>query len=297
MTWRKRENIMLCQPMDDKNLERIFNDAGCAFCQPKLDGERCWINATHAMEVPELISSTGRRIISMPHIELALKEFLNITGKPFPLDGELYEKGNSFEQIASKINRTVHLHSEYVDMVYHVFDIKTQEPQATRLLRLAEIFNKWKEIVDPLYKDLIKLVPFELAETIEDVHKYYAQYILQDYEGIIVRHPKAPYHIGRPWYVLKFKPKKRDTYNFVRFDEAFSAEGLPLARVGAIVCSDTEGNTFRVGPGVGYSIYMLQEIWRKRHCYTPDWSVVVDYQNLTHTGGVPRFGKFVEIIK
>jgi len=84
MTWLKRKDIMLAQPLDDKNLARIFKDASYALIQPKLDGERAWVRSSFSEH--ELISSTGKEIKSVPHINLALEDFLRVNGAPLPLD-------------------------------------------------------------------------------------------------------------------------------------------------------------------------------------------------------------------
>jgi len=159
------------------------------------------------------------------------------------------------------------------------------------------MYWKWIREGDKSLHRLIKLVPTELCYSTEEVHQKYSDICAKGYEGIIVRHPNAPYKDGRPWTMLKFKPKKEDIYDFVKVEEAFSDAGEPLKRVGAIVCQDGEGRTFSVGTGAGYTHDDLQELFRKWLAGNLlGYKVRVQYQNLTETGGVPRFGKFIEVI-
>lgn len=296
MAWTKRKDIMLCQPLDDKNLTRIFRDAGAVLVQPKLDGERCWVCATaSSLNTLSLVSSTGRNIYSVPHIFYAVRSFLAFAGAPYPLDGELYAHGKSFEEIASIVSRTANIHEDYTSLRYHVFDIKTRDAQADRITKLQADLLRWSA-QEPEWADCIVSVPTELCLTVEEVHEAYSKYCGQGYEGIIVRHPLAPYKIGRPWYILKFKPKREDVYAYVGMEEAISADGSAFGRTGAIICSDAEGQEFKVGPGVGMSHRQLEDMWANRsHYASAPHSVRVQYQNLTETGGVPRFGKFIDI--
>lgn len=281
--------------MDDDKLLRIMKDSKVAICQPKLDGERAWVMWED--DEPYLISSTGSIIQSVPHIPLALKEFAKITGERYSFDGELYRKGWSFEQIHSIVGRKVNLSEDYSCIEYHIFDIKQlDKPQISRIGTILELFNMWEEKADDTLSSILKMVLFKICNNIEDVHTSYKEFVNAGYEGIVVRHMHAPYKIGRPWYILKFKPKRNDTYNFVGFEEAISQTGEPLKRVGAIVCSDAEGVMFKVGTGTGLSNCDLERLWNNRSSYNSSNKVLVEYQNLTETGGVPRFGKFVEII-
>lgn len=299
MSWLKREKIMLCQPLDDNNLERIFKDSKQGvIVQPKLDGVRAWVDYTETGQ-PLLISSTGSIIDSVPHINLALKNMANVIGEERAFDGELYVKGWSFERINSVVSRTANLHEDFSEIEYHIFDIKSRQSQIERIVDIHEHLNDWKNRANNedycTFHKILRAVPHSMCMTIKSVHNSYNTWVSDGYEGIVVRHMIAPYKEGRPWYILKFKPKREDLYNFEYFEEAVSQTGEALGRVGAVVCSDDEGNMFRVGTGIGLTHADLEKLWNDKDFYTKDHKVLVAYQNLTSAGGVPRFGKFIEI--
>lgn len=300
MAWAKRIDVMLCQPMDDKKLERIFKHGGCVCAQPKLDGERAWVHALSDEDY--LISSQGKFINSVPHINLALKILLDKFGRPFQLDGELYNKRMSFEQISSIVSRTVNLHDDYKEMQYHIFDIKLDnEPQFYRFGLLKDMELWWRDNAPEWIKYAIQFVPFHTCASPEEVDIEYSRYIEEGYEGIIVRHPSANYitrnPAARPWFILKFKPKREDIYDFVDMEQQYSEAGIGKGMVGAVTCADTEGNKFRVGCGSGLDSGSLRDVWFRYTSgeYRSGCKVRVQYQSLTQTGGVPRFGKFIEV--
>lgn len=301
MAWLKRKNVMLCQVMDDAALNRIFKDGLGAFVQPKLDGDRGWFDIYHPLG-PSIISSHGNVFHGVPHIRFALQWLHRHANRNMALDGEIWARGYSCERINGICSRMRDLDPNYLDMQLHIFDVKSSSwDQTDRVIYLMDLANFWREKAPEEYKEVLQFVPTKHCTTIAQVHEAYNEYVEAGYEGIIVRHPKSPYidrdPAARPWFILKFKPKKEDIYDLYEFEEAVSEDGTPLGRVGACVCQDAEGNEFRVGPGIGMTHVDLTRMWEQRILYYEQHARVrVQYQNLTSTGGVPRFGKFVELI-
>lgn len=289
MAWVKRSGIMLCQPLDEKNLARNFKMTSHLLSQPKLDGMRAWVDYVEGE--PVLISSTGHVIQGMPHILLSLKGLNTRSGRPLNYDGELYVHGMEFEEIISRTRRSVELHEDYSAIQYHIFDYKSQDVQAERTAHLQGLFADWQASTELTYA--LQLVPTKLC-TKEQVAEQLDAYVAQGYEGIILRNPYASYTETRPFTCLKWKPSKSDAYKIVGVEEAISEEGIPLGRVGALTCVDRFGNEFRVGPGLGITHKEAEDMWAKKDALPGSFAQVY-YQNLT-TNGVPRFGKFSLIV-
>lgn len=287
MAWTKRFGIMLCQPLDEHNLDRNFKLCDQMLVQPKLDGVRAWVDWVDGE--PLLISSQGHTITSVPHINLALKKLRDITGVEHNYDGEIYSHGLAFEEIISRAKRTTELHCDYATLQFHIFDYKSSAPQGERTFYLDKVELDWDEADDPELHFALNFVPTMLA-TRRQIEKYLDGFVRDGYEGIIVRNPLAPYVETRPFTILKWKPSKKDWYKITAVEEAFSENGSPLGRVGAFVCTDSYGNTFRCGPGLGATHSVASELWSKREELIGQYAEVY-YQNLT-TKGVPRFGKF-----
>lgn len=291
MVWAKRTGIMLCQPVDERNLERNFKAFPTMLAQPKLDGMRCWVKWEG--DTPRLISSQGELIMSVPHIELALKDFAHITGLKPELDGELYAHHMVFEKIISICKRHAeNLHPDYFEMQYHVFDYKSIAMQLPRITNLKEWFKEWMNKSDRALRYILKQVPTIVVDR-AGVEPAMQKFIEEGYEGIILRNPLASYVERRPYTILKWKPSKNDWYKITDVEEAVSEDGIRLGRIGALVCEDTFGNTFKCGSGLGLTHADTERLWQDRQQLIGKYARVF-YQNLTNAG-VPRFGKFTTI--
>lgn len=288
--WKKRTGIMLCQPLDERNLARNFKAFPMMLAQPKLDGMRCWVQWVD--HEPILWSSEGNPITGVPHIQLLLKDWAKKCGE-LSFDGELYTHEKRFEDIISIAKRgSDNLRDDFSDLQYHIFDHKSDAQNYKRYITLQEVFLAMPEVVRNA--DIFKLVSI-IPVTRDEVDAQLEHYISEGYEGIILRNPLAPYVEKRPWTILKWKPSKHDTYQVLEVVEAVSEKGRPLQRVGALVCSDRFGNTFSVGPGLGITHEKASELWEMRDSLVGKYAQVY-YQNLTERG-VPRFGKFSLVIE
>jgi ATP-dependent DNA ligase len=274
---KKRTGIMLCYPFDEKRLNKWKPPY---IIQPKLDGIRC--RAVFNGENWTLLTSESNIILSAPHINEDLKKFyphhLSIE-----LDGEIYNHEMSFEEINSRVSRTVNAHENFIGLQFHVFDIISDEIQTLRLLEL----NKLKD------QEFIKKVPYYVAENLEEILKIYESILDLKYEGIIIRHFSNMYVRKRSTLIMKFKPKKSDFYKIVGFNEEISIKGERKNRLGALVCSSDGGVEFCVGSGLNDEL--REYYWKNRDkligniCH-------VQYQHTTPGKGVPRFPVYISIV-
>jgi len=277
-----RKGIMLCYPFEQKRLAKWEPPY---LVQPKLDGERCRAFAGYAPENKVvLLSSEENQIYSVPHIDRALRE-LNFC-KQIESDGELYTHGLPFESIHSIVGRTKNLHPDYKRMEYHIFDMVSQNPQIERIAQL----NKLAPLLKP--DSPIKIVPTHVAESFDQVMEIYDLLIEDGYEGMIVRHLRAPYLRRRSIMLMKFKPKKSDIYKIVGWKEEVSINGVPKGRLGALTCKGDDGSVFSVGSGLNDEAREI--LWNKRDSL-PGRFCKVQYQHITSGKGVPRFPIFLSI--
>lgn len=290
MTWTKRHGIMLCQPLDERNLERNFKLSPILFGQPKLDGIRSWVEWQG--NEPVLISSQGNSINCLPHINLAIKEMFQITGDQLQLDGELYAHGFPFEEIVSRAKRDK-LHPDYLSVKYHIFDYKAPIIQMERKQILEEDFHLFYANSSPELREVLALVKTTLLQK-DDIDNFLTTTISEGYEGIILRNPTAPYVEKRPFTILKWKPSKFDYYKIVAYHEAVSQTGTPKGTLGSLTLTDRYGNHFSAGPGLGLTEEAKQKLWQTKDDLVGRWAKVC-YQNLT-AQGIPRFGKFTTIL-
>jgi len=274
--WQRWKNILKCYPFEEKRLNKWQPPY---IVQPKYDGVRCRainINGNYL-----LLSSEENIIFSVPHINQSLdKLHVNLE-----LDGELYCHGMRFEEISSITSRTVNLHPNYKSIQFHIFDVVNKELQSNRLLTIEKLKNLDKNII---------VSPFWICNNLSEIMRVYDKLINNNYEGIIVRHFQCPYERKRSTYIMKFKPKKKDSYKIVGFAEEFSNEGIPKNSLGSLVCSSGDGQTFNVG--TGFTEEQRHKLWQERETLVGK-TCVITYQHLTSGKRVPRFPVFVSIEK
>ena len=279
--WSKRTGIMLAYPMDEKRFERW---GSFAIAQPKLDGERC--RAIIKDNKVMLLSSEENVIYSMPHI---VEELESSQLGTIELDGELYSPELPFEEIHSRIGRTVNLHPNYQEISYYIFDIVREETlQKTRTLELNNLANYFLSN----FKDHIKFINSDIVTSIDGVMRFMESYIKSGFEGVVLRHPNFPYLRRRSTGMMKFKPTKSDTYSVIGYQEEVDQYDSPKDTLGALLCTK-DGVNFSVGSGLTKD--QRVELWKTKEQLSGK-QVVVKYQHTMEGTGRPRFPVFVELL-
>lgn len=293
----KRSGIMLCYPFEEKRLEKWGYPV---YVQPKLDGERC--RAVYSREDNkgwQLWSSQVNEFISVPHIIQALyDQKIPITVE---LDGELYRHGLPFEEIHSRVSRTVNLHSQYSEIRYCIFDVVDPLSQMLRITRMSLL-----SFQAPLYT-----IKTDIADSLDDIMRLYDKYTEDGYEGIIVRHPGALYVRKRSTYIMKFKPKKDDYYHIKGYSVEIDIYGVIKDGIlGRIICAGTDISLPNLGEypshkklpdgyfgiGSGFTDDQRYRLWSVRSNLMNNLCHV-QYQHITSGKGVPRFPIFMEIVE
>lgn len=182
-TQKAAENTEVILPMLAKDFEKEKHkiEYPC-FIQPKLDGMR-------ALGVNGLTSRGGKAITTLKHIENAIEDIDTI------LDGELYAHGLSFQENMKIIKKYRKGRTEEVK--YHVYDMVSEETFFTRLWKLKDIVKNIPEI---------ELVPTYYVQDEEQVKEFHDKFVMQGYEGAIVRWGTDGYKVkGRSSSLLKVK--------------------------------------------------------------------------------------------
>jgi ATP-dependent DNA ligase len=281
--WQRWKNIMKCYPFSE---DRLLKWTPPFIVQPKYDGIRC--RAIPIQTGPKgneyiLVSSEENILHSVPH----LNEMFSSLGLRCELDGELYHHGMKFDGedgIASITGRTVNLHPLHKEIQFHCFDIINNQPQMRRLILIDNLKN---------LSPWLKISPFWLCESLDEIMKVYDNIISLGYEGIIVRHFNAPYELKRSTMIMKLKPKKEDIYKILGYKEEISIDGIPKDRLGSLICVGSDGTKFKVGSG--FSEEDRINLWKEKELLLEKY-VKIAYQHLTTSGKVPRFPIFSEVI-
>lgn len=252
------------------------------FAQPKLDGIRCF-----ADQDGNLFTIKGKPMLGVPHISEAVRQLklndksnLNFCGITY-LDGELYSHDLTFEEIISVTKQTKTLSNNYKKVSLFVFDIVTKKPLTTddRLTTLAALSQKFDD-------EALKKVKTVVVSK-DEVKTQHDEYVLQGYEGIMLRDPKAPYEHKRSYKLQKYKEFIDDEFKIIGFEKSEMQDTL-----GALWFVDKKGSEFKAGLKMSHA--RRQEIWNNSEKYVGKMATV-RYQELTDKEKVPRFGVTVAI--
>lgn len=273
------KNIMKAYPFTE---DRLAKWQPPYIVQPKYDGVRCRAIPLYSPNTPGciLLSSEENIIYSVPH----LNQIIGGLGIKAELDGELYCHGMSFEEIVSITSRTVNLHPDHGKIQFHCFDVVNDQPQMKRSLIIENLRGINPHLV---------VAPFWLCANLDEVKQTYDRIIKLGYEGIIVRNSMGPYEVKRSLYVMKFKPKKQDTYQIVGWKEEVSKDGIPKGRIGSLVMSSQFGDEFAVSAGLDdekkAKLWLIRDELAGRNA-------IVHYQHLTDKK-IPKGSFNIEVIE
>ena len=287
----RRKGIMLCYPFEEERLvgtgRKSWNQWP-VLVQPKIDGIRCKVNLASLL----MTSSEENPIYSVPHIKEAIEKARDIFKRHdiTELDGELYSSDLTFEEICSAVLRDNPV-EEGKKIEYHIFDFLTEDntrSNASRyqVLGLIDDALRYHELNEHLV-----IVPTFFAHSIGEVYTMLEYQIGKGNEGIIIRHPYAYYQEKRVTTMLKFKPKRSDTYKVVGVKQLTDKYGFFKNMLGALTLTDPEGNLFNVG--TGFTDEDRRILWAEKDTL-PGKYCTINYQNLTQLG-VPRFAVYCKL--
>lgn len=180
--------------------------------QPKLDGIRCIANAKG------LWSRENNRIIAVPHVEGALKEFF-ADHPSYILDGELYnhQLKYNFNKIVSMVKKQkpssedLELSAQMVQ--YHIYDgMGVDQGEAFSLRYLGRV------IPEVPWSDTLRAVGAHAVRNRQDFDALYESFLEEGYEGGMLR-KDVPYETKRTFSLLKRKEKMDQEFVIIRFEE------------------------------------------------------------------------------
>lgn len=236
-----------------------------AIAQYKIDGVRC------IYYDGSFYTRNGKPIIGVPKL---LAEVSSIVPKGTVIDGELYSKELTFQEIVSVVRRSVCL-SEDPKIEYWMFDIINDSRCIDRLCELKNIKCTSR----------MRVLNFEIVsqESLQHIHQSAAS---EGFEGIIIRDVNGRYEHKRSKNLLKLKHDKSIEVTCVAIAPG---QGRFRNTTGAIECS-YKGKLFRVGSGLTEA--QRDMIYLHRNHYLGK-TLTVKFQSFTDQG-IPRFPVFVD---
>lgn len=262
----------IIKPMLSGTLENISDVKLPVLATPKLDGIRCLIIDGKAL---------SRKFKAIPNKHI--RETLEKAVGHLPLDGELIVPNGTFNEAQSSI---MSFDGE-PKFEYWVFDYVTDItiPYYKRMEQLGALS------LPAFCKKVLPVV----VNTQEELAKIEETWLLQGFEGVMVRSLSSPYKNGRSTlkehYLLKLKQFKDSEAKVVGFEEQMHNDNeaekdelghtkrskkqenmIPADTLGKFVVvevGDTpwKGKQFYVGTGEGLTAELRKEIWTDKDKY------------------------------
>lgn len=268
LTEHEAKNTEVVLPMLAKVYEEEEHkiDWNNCWVQPKFDGMRC---------LSTLNEKTSRKnvpITTMDHIKInptVIDDEGNI--ETYVVDGELYVHGESFQTNMKYVKKYRGGLSERIQ--YYIYDVISDRPFHERIKIASLIAMTGKNC---------QVVPTFKVSSKEQVLEYHKMFLMDGYEGTMVRWGNAKYNIDkRSSNLLKFKDFIDKTYTIV---DVVPSDKDP--EIGVIHCVDGNlGRTF--GCGMKFSYEERAEILINKDEYIGQ---IAEIRFFEYTDdGLPRF--------
>lgn len=256
------------------------------YAQPKIDGVRMIVNCVGGNEVDgfniTMTTRQGKDIYFMEHIREALSKGVLRPG--FVLDGELYCREKSFEEITGIVRKSVAENTRVneIRMIeYHIFDMFFIGEEKTPFKSRLEYLNSLPAFLGE--DSPVKVVETKLLKTEEEVESFHRRMNEEGNEGTIYRTPNGEYKVrARSKDLLKRKDFITEEYKIVGVEEA---DGRDIGTVIWVVEVKPGGARFNVRPRG--SLEQRAE-WFKNGDKYMGKMLTVRFQNLSDFG-IPRF--------
>jgi DNA ligase-1 len=290
-TWKKKkesgyfekindiDGVSFTEPMLAKNYDDYKDELKYPiYSQPKLDGIRC------VVKKDGMWSRNGKSIVSAPHVLVALKPFFD----KFPnaiLDGELYADkfANDFNAICSLVKKTKPTPEDLVESAtniqYWVYDWIVSKTFSDRNSDITTYLTN---------NNVVRRVPTHLVYTITHLNELYEKYVVEGYEGQMVR-TDGPYENKRSKCLLKRKEFKDSEFKILDIVEGV---GNKSGMAGHMVFKNHKDIEFHSNIK-GDRTYLRELLTNKNKLIGK--SATVKYFNLTPGDELPRFPYVVNI--
>lgn len=230
-------------PMLAHKFKDIRNPEFPYYAQPKLNGVRCIVKSDKFDTVK--LCSRGGQYYLIKHLEKALSSLFTQlegirTNEKYILDGEIYKHGIPLQDISGAArSEDTSMFASNNWLEYHIYDVirdgKAFWDQTNRILDLNEIGELLK---DNPYIKVVETTMIGSKSAITSVHD---RFILEGYEGLILRHPKGEY---------EFNQRSRNLLKVKQYEDAeFIIKGS------AMQTSEPESFVFILGNDINNEVF------------------------------------------
>ena len=193
------------------------------------------------------------------------------------LDGELWLKRGTFEQLSGTVRKAIPLDAEWQQIKYMIFE----HPDGSGMF--SERYARIREIVAKAnWPQLIAVEQFRVADRAELKRKL-AEVVNAGGEGLMLHLAEAPYVTGRSDVLLKLKPLEDTEAKVV---EHLPGKGKYTGQMGALRLEMPSGKRFNIGTGFSDAV--------RKNPPAVGTTVTYTYRGLTRKG-TPRFASYLRV--
>ncbi len=220
------------------------------------------------MKLLELLNEAKDAFVNFEHIKQELALNANTFTEPMVLDGEVMS--SSFQDLMKQVHRKDNVAAS--DAVLWLFDILPLRAFESGIFNMIQKdrsswlhdwynnkLNKSMAYVRCLDQAIVDL---DTAEGQNLFRMYNKSAIENNYEGIMIKDPQAPYECKRTASWLKLKPFIEVSLEVTDVEEG---TGRNVGRLGALVCEGNDDSRhIRVNVGSGFSDDDRNTFWNSR---------------------------------
>jgi DNA ligase 1 len=264
-------SVQLANKYDPK--KKYKNDKWAA--SRKMDGLRC------VFKNGKLYTRNGKEVVGFEHIVEELKTL----GEYDLIDGELYSPDIPFQEIQGYVMRKKNVVEEDKKKIF--FNIFAMlKPKRTT----AEMVSDIEKRRQANHRKYLRFVEYEIIlNDFEKIKALDEQYVMEGYEGVMLRSMEQVYDWKRSDALVKYKNFIEDDLEII---EAIEGKGKYKGMLGAFLCrGKITGYNIEAEVGSGFNDEQRVEFWKKRKQMIGT-KIEVKYQGLTDDGTSLRFPIF-----
>jgi DNA ligase 1 len=242
----------------------------------KMDGLRC------VFKNGKLYTRNGKEVVGFEHIVEELKTL----GEYDLIDGELYSHDIPFEEIQGYVMRKKNVVEEDKKKIfYNIFVILKGNHTTQDMLNVIKMFRATSKNLKYL-----RFVEYEIIDNdFDKIKALDEQYVMEGYEGIMLRSMEQVYDWKRSDALVKYKNFIEDDLEII---DAIEGKGKYKGMLGAFLCrGKITGYNIEAEVGSGFNDEQRVEFWKKRKQMIGT-KIEVKYQGLTDDGTSLRFPIF-----
>jgi len=231
---------MLAEPLDATKL--VFP----CYAQPKMNGVRCF--SLRHLNDPTMWSRERNEYAAIKEIKEAVGVYFGVNSP----DGEIYDPEKSFQEIIKAVKKR---RESTKDLKMWIYDLAIPGvPFAERNAMIHDIFETHKDngILDYFYE-----VPTVIVNSFEELDALHDQWVLEGFEGLILRLPSGLYEFNeRTFSLVKYKKFVDDEFEIIGFTSEIWHDTINNVFRELVIwkCRTEDGMEFDVRPTKGGSL-------------------------------------------